>query len=167
MASIKAKEITLNLRVNNILLKLINKQSCPQSIVKRSKIVLMAAQGLGNMNIAKELKIDRYTARHWRNKWAEETQRLNDAVANNITDKDLNQLILDILKDEQRPGTPATFTAEQIVKIVAIACENPRDSYREVTHWTPHEIADEAVKRSIVSKISPRSVGRFFKSGSR
>jgi transposase len=32
-----------------------------------------------------------------------------------------------------------------------------------VSHWTATELAQEAMKRSIVEKISPRSVGRFLK----
>ena len=52
---------------------------------------------------------------------------------------------------------------EQVVKIVAIACESPEKRQRPVSHWTPKELADEAIKRGIVEKISPRSVGRFLK----
>jgi hypothetical protein len=32
-----------------------------------------------------------------------------------------------------------------------------------VSTWTPHELASEAVKRGIVSTISPRTVERFLK----
>src|SRR5262249_61176449 len=63
------------------------------------------------------------------------------------------------------PATPATFTAEQIVQIVAVACEDPADSGRPVSHWTPREVAAEVRKRGIVATISTRSVGRFLKSG--
>ena len=52
---------------------------------------------------------------------------------------------------------------EQVVQIVAIACEECEKSDRPVSHWTPSELADEAIKRGIVEKISPRSVGRFLK----
>ena len=65
--------------------------------------------------------------------------------------------------DRQRPGTTKSFTVEQVVKIVALACESPEKSERPVSHWTPSELADEAIKRGIVEKISPRSVGRFLK----
>ena len=65
----------------------------------------------------------------------------------------------------KRSGTPATFTAEQIVQRVAVACEDPADSGRPLSHWTPREVADEVRKRGIVETISTRSVGRFLKSG--
>jgi putative transposase len=76
-----------------------------------------------------------------------------------LTDK-----VLDALEDEERPGTPATFTPEQLCGIVALACEvKPEECGRPVSHWTARELADEAVKRKIVPSISPRHVGRFLK----
>ena len=35
----------------------------------------------------------------------------------------LREAILDILSDAPQPGAPATFTAEQVAQIVALACE--------------------------------------------
>lgn len=71
--------------------------------------------------------------------------------------------ISEVLSDALRPGTPAQFTLEQIVQIVALACESPQESERPVSQWTPLELATEAVNRGIVEQISPRSVGRFLK----
>src|SRR6476620_12210923 len=87
------------------------------------------------------------------------------AEAKGLNDKQLTQLIISVLQDRERPGTPVTFSTEQVVQIVALACENPNKSGRPVSHWTPAELADEAVKRGIVEEISPRSVGRFLKRG--
>jgi transposase len=70
-----------------------------------------------------------------------------------------------VLTDTPRSGTPATFTAEQSVQMVAVACEPPAESGRPIRHWTPREVADEVRKRGIVETISTRSVGRFLKSG--
>jgi hypothetical protein len=54
-------------------------------------------------------------------------------------------------------------TAEPLCQIVALACEEaPADSGRPTSHWTPRELADEAVKRRIVARISVRTVGRFL-----
>ena len=74
-------------------------------------------------------------------------------------------MIIEALTDHPRSGTPATFTAEQIVQIVAGACEAPADSGRPVSHWTPREVAEEVRKRAIVETISTRSGGRCLKSG--
>jgi putative transposase len=67
------------------------------------------------------------------------------AVAKGVNDKQLIQLITAVLQDAQRPGTPANFSTEQVVQIVALACESPSESGRPVSHWTPAELADEAV----------------------
>jgi putative transposase len=81
----------------------------------------------------------------------------------NDDDKQLRQLIVEALSDEVRKGRPAIFTPEQICQIIAMACEQPEDSQRPISHWTPREVADEVIKRGIVTSISPRTVGRFFK----
>ena len=59
-----------------------------------------------------------------------------------ISEKEFMTLVMDVLSDAQRPGTPATFTPEQIVQIIAVACEDPSESGRPITHWTPRELAD-------------------------
>jgi transposase len=56
-------------------------------------------------------------------------------------------------------------TAEQIVQIVAISCEDPQLSGVPISHWTPKEVAAAAIQRGIVTRISERQVGRFLKRG--
>ena len=73
------------------------------------------------------------------------------------------QAIEVLLTDAQRPGAPATFTFEQFMQIMALACEKPEAAGRPMSTWTPRELADEAVKRGIVERISPRTVERFLK----
>jgi len=97
----------------------------------------------------------------WRDRWyasqAEREQAEND--------KALRQVIEQTLADVPRQGAPATFSAEQIVQIVALACEEPEASGYPVSHWTPREVRQEAIKRGIVEHISERQVGRFLKRG--
>jgi putative transposase len=52
-----------------------------------------------------------------------------------------------------------------VVQSIALACEQPDHAARPVSHWTVREVADEAVQRGIVERISARSVGRFLKRG--
>ena len=98
-------------------------------------------------------------------RWCALTSTLEQMEADGSSDKVLTMVIVEALTDHPRAGTPATFTAEQIVQIVAVACEDPADSGRPVSHWTPREVAEEVRKRGIVETISTRSVGRFLKSG--
>lgn len=117
-----------------------------------------------NEQVAYRLDSHRETVRLWRQRWLEAASALEAAEAEG-DDRALAELIEKILTDEPRSGTPATFAPEQIVQIVALACEAPSASGRPISHWTPRELADEAIKRGIVESISPRSVGRFLKSG--
>ncbi len=99
----------------------------------------------------------------WRQRWLEAEEQLASAEVKAVSDKQLRKIIENILSDAPRPGTPKFFRVEQVVQIVALACEDPKKSQRPVSHWTPTELAQEAEKRAIVEKISPRSVGRFLK----
>jgi transposase len=66
------------------------------------------------------------------------------------------------LRDSSRSGRPIIFTAEQVVQIIAMACEVKDDSDSQVSHWTWGDLAAEAVNRKIVTSISVSSVGRFL-----
>jgi len=46
---------------------------------------------------------------------------------------------------------------EQVVELFALACIEPSNYGRAISHWT--ELADEMVKQCIVESISPRHVG--------
>jgi putative transposase len=104
---------------------------------------------------------DRNTVRLWRGRWAEAAGELAE-VEEQAEDKDLLAAIEEVLADAYRSGTPPTFSA---VQIIALACEAPAESERPVSHWTPREIAAEAVRRGIVASISAQSVERFLKGG--
>jgi len=111
---------------------------------------------------ASDQGLTRVSVRLWRDRWLDSSARLLAAEAE-ASDQDLLALIEAALDDAPRPGGPATFAPEQIVQIVAVACEPPSKSGRPISHWTHAELADEAKKRHIVKSISPRSVGRFLK----
>jgi putative transposase len=131
----------------------------------RAKIVLAASEGDTNQQIAKEQGIERNCVAKWRKRWYEASDRLRAMEIEAVEEKTLREAIEEALADAPRPGTPAKFTPEEIVKIVAVSCEDPKTSGRPVTHWTPEELTDEVIKRQIVSSISPRTVGRFLKRG--
>jgi len=84
------------------------------------------------------------------------------AAEKSATDKDFEKLVIAVLMDEARKGAPAKFSPEQVAGIIALACEPPSDSGLPVSHWTPPELAREAIKRGIVESISPRQVDRFL-----
>lgn len=144
------------------LLRLTRRHQCPQSLVRRAQIVLLAAEGQSNTQIVQRLGVVPNTVTLWRSRWQAALPRLKALEAEG-DEKALAQAIEAALTDEPRPGTPATFTPEQVVQIVAVSLEAPGECGRPVSHWTPTELADEAVRRGIVEKISPRTAGRFLK----
>jgi transposase len=146
----------------SVLERLLRQQSCPQALVRRAKIVLAAASGQRNEAIARHLGCSPTTVRLWRTRWAAAEAVLAVAEAEQ---RQLAAALATVLADAPRSGAPDTFTAEQIVQILNLACTAPPDANRPVKAWTPRELADEAVKRQLVTAISPRSVGRFLKSG--
>jgi putative transposase len=162
MARPHPQQISLTPEQRAVLERLLRQASCPQALARRARIVLAAASGAHNQQIASELGCAFNTVRLWRRRWAEGTEQLSHE---GISERELRAAVAEVLADAARPGRPDTFTAEQIVQIIALACSPPAESERPVTAWTPRELADEASKRGIVSSISPRSVGRFLKAG--
>jgi putative transposase len=161
----KPTPIEVTVRQGEILERLARRETSAQRLVRRCNIVLEAADGANNAQVGQRLNIQRSTARTWRERWAAAAPALVLAEEEGIDDKGLAELIEQVLADEPRPGAPGVFEPEQIAQIIAVACEDPQESGRPVTHWTPQELADEAIKRGIVTSISPRSVGRFLKGG--
>jgi putative transposase len=122
----------------------------------------MSADGRDNEDQADELGVDRQRVRRWRHRWAKANEALASAENEGASDKELEKLIIGLLADEERSGAPSKFSAEQVVGIIALACEPPSESGLPVSHWTPPELAREAIKRGIVESISPRQVDRFL-----
>ncbi len=170
----KPPPIVLTPTQHVVLRRLVRQQTGAQRLVRRARIILEAASGANNEQIAKLLGVERATVRTWRMRWLEALPRLKAAERAGDDDDDdddddervlLAGLVEEVLVDEPRSGKPATFSPEQICQIVALACEDPHESGRPVTHWSTPELADEAVKRGVVESISPRSVGRFLGRG--
>lgn len=158
----KPVSIEITERQRAILEQIVRRVTSPQRLVTRSKIILKAAGGKRNQEIADELELKVRTPRLWRGRWADAGAHLTE-IESDLSDAQLLERIAAVLADQPRSGTPPTFTAEQICQIVALSCEDPQALGRPVTEWRPAELADEAQRRGIVSQISPRSVGRFLK----
>ena len=158
-----ASVIALSQRQKRLLEQIARAHTNPYRLVQRAQLILWAAAGITNTEIALSLRLTRNRVRLWRTRWLRETESLAQAESDGIDDEALCTKLISMLADEQRRGNPGKFSLEEIMQIVALACELPATSQRPVTHWTPRELALEAVKRGIVTEISPRSVGRFLK----
>ena len=154
--------ITLTARQREILEGVSRTKKATQQLVERCRVVLLSAAGRYNDAQAVSLGVDRQLVRRWRHRWARGMEALGVAETAGATKADLEQRIVGLLTDGARRGAPAKFSAEQIAGLIALACEPPADSGLPVSHWTPTELAREAVLRGLVESISPRQVDRFL-----
>jgi len=107
------------------------RRTSAQALAQRSRIVLLAAEGLTNTAIAERLGVHRPMVTKWRSRFAEHR--------------------LDGLTDEPRPGRPRTVTGEQVEEVIVRTLETtPRDA----THWSTRSMARElGLSQSAVLRI--------------
>ncbi len=148
----KAALLSLSKEEREALEKLVCRHSTPQQIALRGRIVLAAADGKGNSEIAREVGLGVDRVREWRMRWI-------GLQAVSLSDLPVEERLSDL----PRPGRPSEISAQQICQLVAMACEQPKE--RPISHWTGREIADEVMRRGIVSKISARHAARVLKKG--
>lgn len=153
--------ISLPNKVYKILKRLSRKRKSPQSLVERVRIILLASRGQSYSEIARQLGIGRKKVSRWCQRWLRGMEGLANGLES-ASSQSLEMRIRSLLEDAPRSGTPPKFTPEHHAQIIAIACENPQDSERPISHWTAGEIADEVVKRAIVEQISERTVNRLL-----
>jgi putative transposase len=165
MSGPRPASITLSPRQRAALEHLGRCQTASVRLVRRANVLLALAGDPCLEAVAQGQGLTRVSVRLWRDRWLQAADRLAAAEAGGVCGPDLLDMIEAALDDAPRPGGPATFSAEQVVRIVAVACEPPEKSGRPISHWTHAELADEVKKRGIVGSISPRSVGRFLKGG--
>jgi len=130
--------------------RLVRRHTTPQQVALRAWIILEADAGKNNSQIARELGLTPQTVRAWRKRW------LSEAAAS-MADRPIQAR----LSDEPRPGRKSQITAEQTCQVIALACEQPKE--RPISHWTGRELADEIMRRGIITQISPRHAARLLK----
>ena len=133
---------------------LVRRHTAGQQLALRGRIILAAAEGVNQSTIAAQLGTTINTVRYWRRRWL---------GLQTVPFEELNAE--ERLADAPRPGTPARITADQVCRIVALACETPAESERPISQWTGREVAAEVMKRGIVEQISPRHAARILKIG--
>lgn len=150
----KPPAITLTEVERQSLQRLISRHSTPQQIALRARLILAAADGLNNAQVARQEAVSLDSARHWRTRWL------------GLRPIELTELsVEERLADAPRSGAPATITDEQVCQIVALACEAPGQSGRPISQWSGREIAEEIERRGIVERISARHAARLLKRG--
>jgi transposase len=107
------------------------RRTSAQALAVRSRIVLAAAEGLNNTEIAERLGVHRSVATRWRRRFSEHR--------------------LDGLTDEPRPGQPRKITDAQVEEVIVKTLETtPKDA----THWSTRSMAKEVgLNQSAVHRI--------------
>ena len=102
-----------------------------QALAMRCRIVLGAAEGMANVDIAKMLGCHIATVGKWRRRFAERR--------------------LDGLSDEPRPGPPRTIDDAKVEEVVVKTLE---ETPSDATHWSTRSMAKAVgISASSVSKI--------------
>ncbi len=150
----RATRVVLSEKEQEELTRISRGHRSEQQQVLRARIILAAAQGHSNAQLARELDINVDTARLWRDRWV------------GLQGIDLDTLsVTERWQDAPRSGAPLQITLEQRCQMAALACEAPSEAGRPISQWTGREIADEVIRRGIVHQISPRHAARLLKKG--
>jgi transposase len=162
-----APAIPMTARQYQILSKHEGKHSLSHHTKTRIKILLLASKGQSNASVKRELGIDVNTVKKWRRRWETEFELIKSfefgQPDQEVSDKELLQRMLAVLKDSSRDGAPKRITLAQKQQIVALACEKPQDYGIMMTQWTREMLAQVAKTKGIVNKISPRYVSEILK----
>ncbi len=89
-----------------------------QGLAQRARIVLLAADGLENKAIARDVGVSQHTAGKWRRRFSERR--------------------LDGLYDEPRPGAPRQIGDDEIAETIRLTLETTPP---EATHWSLRSMA--------------------------
>ncbi|HPD61508.1 MAG TPA: IS630 family transposase, partial [Thermodesulfobacteriota bacterium] len=124
--------ITLSQEEDEQLKSIANSRSLPYSLVKRARIVLMAAEGTPNRTIAQKVELSSQMVCKWRQRY----------VQHGVSG----------LHDELRPGRPRSISDE---KIAALVRKTLQTKPQNGTHWTIRSLVKE-------TKLSPPTVHRIW-----
>jgi transposase len=118
----RATPIVLTVEERNELQRRVRARTSSQQAAQRARIVLRAADGVRNIDIAAELGIARHTVQQWRDRFA--TARLAG------------------LKDRPHHPPPREYGAERQARILVVACQAPAElGWSGQTHWSVRDLA--------------------------
>ena len=131
MPSSQAVQIVLSEAEREQLEAWTRRRTSAQALALRSRIVLLAAEGSKNAEIARCVGVSRPTVTKWRSRFAAER--------------------LDGLVDEPRPGRPRTVTDAQVEDVIVRTLET---TPKNATHWSTRSMASEVgLTQSAVHRI--------------
>lgn len=161
MPRMQSVAIHLSEREQKILESLAKGTHTPLHLKQRAAILLEEAAGRSNSEIVRMMTFRRNTVKKWRIRYGQAAAEIHTREADHP--RELRKLVESVLQDDDRPGAPATYTNEQIAQILSLSLQSPAEHGIEGSHWTPSELARQAVAQGITETMSPASVARFLK----
>jgi transposase len=128
-----ARAVTLDLKQREQLEQRARARSLPARVVERARIVLRAAEGMQDKEIAQEFSITPEKSARWRNRFLEGG-------------------LAALEKDAPRPGRTPTITPARVQRVID---KTIREKPRNATHWSTRTMAQ-------VVGISEASVRRIW-----
>ena len=118
----KATRIMLTADERSVLARRVQARTSSQQAAQRARIVLRAAEGARNIDIAAELGIARHTVQQWRDRFA--AARLAG------------------LEDRPHRPPPRQYSLDRQARIVVLACQSPAElGWPGQTHWSVRDLA--------------------------
>lgn len=158
-------EAFLNLEEAAVLEKACRQKTIAHRLVERCGVILGYSRLSNQSQLSRQLGQNRGFIIRWMNRWqqkrAQGKELLEDYRRGASSQKEYQKEILLLLSDEQRSGTPLTFTDHERQQLLAMACQSPADFGLPFTHWTHRSLGEQAQKTGIV--ISSRHLGRLLK----
>src|SRR5437879_3348913 len=107
----------------------------PQRLVRRARVILGSAAGLGSRALARQEQLSRTTVRRW-----------------------LTRFVIkrcDGLQDRPRSGRPVAMKPATRALVVALACERPADRKVPLSRYSLSELTVEVANRLEAEHIAP------------
>jgi transposase len=114
----------------------------PFWLVQRARIVLLAADDLMIVDIARRVGVDADTVGKWCKRY------VSEGLAG--------------LKDRPRSGRPRRFPASVVAGVKAMACQPPAARQVALSRWSSAELAAQAVAEGLTVRVSASTVRRWL-----
>lgn len=135
--------------------------------LERINILLLASRGASNSHVKRTVGVSLNTVKSWRNRWQSAYPKLllieQEHQTGNLSLSKYRKELFAVLKDSPRSGSPKRITLAEEQQITALSCDTPEQHGIAVTTWTYELLAQTAVNKGIIDRISPAQTGRILK----
>jgi len=114
---------------------LVRAGTTPQRLVRRARVILGSAAGLGSRALARQERMSRTTVRRWLGRFV--TERC------------------DGLQDRPRSGRPKTLTPATRALVMSLACERPAEREVPLRRYSLSELTVEVAKLLPIEQLAP------------